>query len=355
MDFVSSDEEDLLTAREKLVKPYESKINDYFQNSKAPKTIDQYTRHVKRLKTWATKVGVSYLPLSVDDLLVYLVYLSETTSSFANVKMAKYAIKFAHSCEGFISPTDDPAVNLILEAARRFWSHPVKKARPMTVEIIKLLVDGILGQDVYRSPGQFKVSIADWRVVANIIVKFCFLCRSDDVVELKRSHFTFVRDLLYIHFPKAKNDQFHDGRTTLFEARKNKVYCPVFIVYKYFQRLGYKNNSDGYFLPKIKTLKVGRKYGKTIKVQVPNEKDHIGYQTCINDRRRVLNSLGLPGHEFTEHSDKAGGMSTIVNSGANLEDAQTHGRWKSIAVAHSYVQKSEKKKRELSRFFFKDD
>ena len=86
-----------------------------------------------------------------------------------------------------------------------------------------------------------------------------------------------------------------------------------------------------------------------------NPKKHISYDTAMKDRRVLLNSLGLPGEEFTEHSDKVGGVSKIVNSGASLEDAQTHGRWSSLQTVHRYVKKDEAKKRKLSRFFFKND
>ena len=102
-----------------------------------------------------------------------------------------------------------------------------------------------------RSKGNFKVPIVEWRTVINIIVKFCFVARNADVVELTRQNFTFVKDLLYIHFPKAKNDQYYEGSTTMFEATEEKRYCPVNLTLKYFDRLGYDPSSTGYFLPKL--------------------------------------------------------------------------------------------------------
>ena len=134
-----STDEVVLDNRKKLFDPYKNLVGDYYMTSKAPGTISQYVKAMAKLKIWADKVGVSHLPLDLVDCLVYLVYLSETTESFGNLKMAKYAIKFAHVVEGSPSPTDDPAVDLILDSAKRRWSGPVKKAKPMTVEIVKLL------------------------------------------------------------------------------------------------------------------------------------------------------------------------------------------------------------------------
>ena len=218
-----------------------------------------------------------------------------------------------------------------------------------------MLVDEILGSDVYRSPGHFKVSIVEWRTVINIVVKFCFIARNSHVINLTRQHFSFVRDLLYVHFPTAKNDQYFEGNTTMFEARKGKVYCPVFLTFKYFQRLGYRPTSNGYFLPKVVNRKIGRSRGKSVFIQVPLPREHVSYNTCLQNRRKLLEKIGLPSKEFTEHSDRSGGISHIINNGAPLEDAQTHGRWKSIETPKRYIKKDEKKKRELCRFFFKND
>ena len=254
MEIISSDEEELtpqeIKIREVRYNPYKDKVLEYFGSAKAPNTVKQYMAAFDRAKKWDNGMRVSVLPMDTDNLIIYLIYISENVESFAAVKMAKYGIAYVHQMARQPDPTKDPAVDLILEAARRKWAHPVKKAKPMTVCIIKMLVDEILGNDVYRSTGHFKVSIVNWRTVINIVVKFCFIARNSDVLELTRQHFTFVKDLLYVHFPKAKNDQYFEGSTTMFEARRGKIYCPVYLTFKYFQRLGYKPNSKGFLSTK---------------------------------------------------------------------------------------------------------
>ena len=329
--------------------PYRDLMMDYFERAKAPKTVEMYKGAFARFKKWAQGMRVSVLPAGVDDLMTYLMYVSENTESFGAVKMAKYGIAYYHQMGGYQDPTRDPAVTLILEAARRAWAHPVKKARPMTFYIIQLMVDKILGLDIIRTRN-FKVPIIEWRTVMNVIMKFCFVARNADVIELTRQNFTFVRDLLYVHFPHAKNDQYWQGNTTLFEAADKKNYCPVYLLKKYFDRLGYKEDSKGHFLPKV-TLKRDKILKKSEWVAVPEE--HISYNTCLTDRRRVLAKLGLPAKEFTEHSDRGGGASHLFNNGATIEEVQSQGRWKSNVTPRKYIQKSEQKGREISRKFFK--
>ena len=329
--------------------PYRDLLMDYFEKVKAPKTVEMYKGAFARAKKWAQGMRVSVLPMGVDDLMTYLICVSENTESFGAVKMAKYGIAYFHHMGGYQDPTKDPAVTLILEAARRMWAHPVKKARPMTFYIIQLLVDKILGLDIIRTRN-FKVPIIDWRTVMNIIVKFCFVARNADVIELTRQHFTFVNDLLYVHFPKAKNDQFFQGSTTMFEAAKQKNYCPVYLTKKYFERLGYDEDSKGHFLPKVVFKRGDKKLKKSEWVAVPEE--HISYSTCLADRRRVLARLGLPAKEFTEHSDRVGGASHMFNNGATIEETQSQGRWKTSVTPRKYIQKNEQKEREISRRFF---
>ena len=341
--------EEQLKQRAVKYDPYRDLLMDYFETSKAPKTVEMYKGAFARFKNWAQGMKVPVLPTTVDDLMVYLMYVSENTESFAAVKMARYAVAYYHQMGGYQDPTKDPAVALVVEAAKRAWAHPVKKARPMTFYIIQMMVDKILGADIVRT-GNFKVPIIEWRTVMNVVMKFMFVARNADVIELTRQNFTFERDLLFVHFPHAKNDQYWQGNTTMFEAAEKKKYCPVYLLKKYFERLNYKDDSKGHFLPKV-ALKRNKKLKKSEWVAVPEE--HISYSTCLMDRRRVLAKLGLPAKEFTEHSDRGGGASHLFNNGATVEEVQTQGRWKSIETPKKYIQRSEQKGREISRKFFK--
>ena len=141
----------------------------------------------------------------------------------------------------------------------------------------------------------------------------------------------------------------------MFEAIEDSRYCPVNLVRTYFERLGYEKTDSGFFLPKVRSEGSKTIEGKRVFIQTPIKNEHISYNTCLLDRRRLLNRIGLPGEEFSEHSDRTGGMSQIINSGVAVEDAQRHGRWKSLESARKYIKVSEKNKRKVSAYFFKND
>ena len=126
--------------------PYRAKIQDYFEKAKAPGTVKLYLAAFDRCEKWAKELGIKVLPMDVDDLMSYLIYLSENIESYAATKVARYGISYVHVMAGVPDPTKDPAVDLIMEASRRMWAKPVRKAKAMTTEIIMMLVDKILGQ-----------------------------------------------------------------------------------------------------------------------------------------------------------------------------------------------------------------
>ena len=102
----------------------------------------------------------------------------------------------------------------------------------------------------------------------------------------------------------------------MFEGQEGKKYCPVFLARKYFERLGYDDSSNGYFLPKT-VSKLVKVKGKKVRTQVVKSSEHVSYNTCLLDRRKVLKKLGLVAKNFTEHSDRVGGATHFFNEGAS--------------------------------------
>ena len=90
--------------------------------------------------------------------------------------------------------------------------------------------------------------------------------------------------------------------------------------------------------------------GKTVSVQVANPNEHVSYNTCLLDRRKVLQKMGLVAKDYTEHSDRVGGVTHIFNNGASVEEAQSHGRGKSAITPLKYIQKREDKKERSQKF-----
>ena len=65
------------------------------------------------------KKELSYFPANPMHVAIYLQYVLESTRSSASVDTAFYSIKWAHESAGLVSPTDNPLVNRVRDAAKR--------------------------------------------------------------------------------------------------------------------------------------------------------------------------------------------------------------------------------------------
>ena len=88
--------------------------------ARAPGTVNMYDRAFRKWKEFALrKKELSYFPANPMQVAVYLQYVLESTRSSASVDTAFYSIKWAHESAGLVSPTDNPLVNRVRDAAKR--------------------------------------------------------------------------------------------------------------------------------------------------------------------------------------------------------------------------------------------
>ena len=74
---------------------------------------------------------------------VYLQYVLESTRSSASVDTAFYSIKWAHDSASLVSPTDNPLVNRVRDAAKRILgTKRGNRKELLSVEILKDIIDG---------------------------------------------------------------------------------------------------------------------------------------------------------------------------------------------------------------------
>ena len=97
-----------------------------------------YDRAFRKWREFALrKKELSYFPANPIHVAVYLQYVLESTRSSASVDTAFYSIKWAHESAGLVSPTDNPLVNRVRDAAKRILgTKRDNRKEPLSVEII---------------------------------------------------------------------------------------------------------------------------------------------------------------------------------------------------------------------------
>lgn len=315
----------------------QKKIPTYLAGAVANSTADRYHGSFKRFCEFCVENNVLSLPSDPIIIMSYLIKVSENANSAAPALASKSAIRYYNLLHrpDLPSPTDAQNVIMVMKSIERKFSAPVKKSKGTSIEIVKKLIN-LLNNDPAKFC-LFQSSVEDWQVVAKTVVKFYCFARFEEVVALKWSNVKILPQSgnLEITFLKAKNNQFHNAKTSIIS--KNLLepsYCPVNIILKYRLVLG-KPQQDSFFLPKIVRNKIFFS-------------EPTNYSYCIKKFKLCLQRIGVDPTGFGEHSDRSGGLSTAFDAGCSLSEVQIHGRWRSECTPKLYLKKTEEKRSRVS-------
>ena len=113
-------------------------------NSRADNTVINYCKSFCKFKAWClhSTGEVSFLPATSFTVSLYLHHLSENSLSSSTIYGVFYAINWVHKLSVFENPNpcDNFLVRSIVEASSRAPRIPVKKAEPITSEILGLIL-----------------------------------------------------------------------------------------------------------------------------------------------------------------------------------------------------------------------
>ena len=178
----------------------------YVASSLSQSTENTYYLAFKRYEKFCLENQVKCLPAGTDHVSVYFIKLAEEHESISPVCQARSAIRHFHliAYPNLPSPTDDGLVQMVVDSIMRKYSKPVNKMQPITLEILRKLLDSLIGEDLRNKT--LNISIDKWRLAAKSVVKFFAIVRYEEVVELRLSDFHFSEDGdVEIIFSKANN------------------------------------------------------------------------------------------------------------------------------------------------------
>ena len=106
------------------------------------------------------------LPSHLETLCTYFIEIAEKNESVSPPCQARSAIKHFHLIKypDTPSPTDHQRVKLVMDSIQRRFSKPVKKVAPMTIHILRQLLDNLIGQDLRNNTTE--APLTNWRLAA---------------------------------------------------------------------------------------------------------------------------------------------------------------------------------------------
>ena len=122
---------------------------------------------------WATSHSLTSVPAKPHEVALYLQHLAEESGSKSAVEEACHALAWVHSTAGLASPSSHPFVKATLEGFQRSLAKPVVKKEPITLEMLKAMVD-----DANKSG-----SLSDLRLVTACLLGFAGFLRFDEMIK----------------------------------------------------------------------------------------------------------------------------------------------------------------------------
>ena len=166
---------------------------------KAQNTNAAYKSDFEQFLKWCTSNCIISLPISPENLGIYVSELDEQGRKPATISRALAAIKFVHVKAGYISPIDDE-VKEILTGIRNMRGIAQLKAAPITLEKLRRILAIV--------PSDF----IGYRDKAMFLVGWAGAFRRSELVGLKMADIEEANEGIVIRLRRSKTDQQGKGR-----------------------------------------------------------------------------------------------------------------------------------------------
>jgi integrase len=279
------------------------------------------------------RTGRTPLPGSAESLASYVAELAAAGKSGSTIGQAISAIRSMHEFAGY---TDTPSKGEASKALRGHKRHEadrnrrVRKAEPLTIERLHQVVADL---DPARP--------IDARDRALLVLGFAGCLRRSNVVALDREDLAVQRDRLSVTIRRSKTDQEARGRVVDLPLGSDPAVCPVRTLEAWLAHLDAAGYTDG---------PIFRPVDQTGHIAKTRLSDHSASRVIARRAAAVgLTELTLGAdrkarysRQFTGHSLRAGGATSMAKAGATTSEIAEHGGWSvKSAVVHEYVRRDE--------------
>lgn len=306
------------------------RISSYLLCSRADRTNDKYKSAFKRFQQFCADKSYQPLPADPIHVTIFMSYLLDQKYSFSVISSIFYAIKWVHNVNNYIDPTENGFVKGMLDAAKRLRSQPVKRKDVINSEMLVELCDQYIGSS----------DVVDIRDLAMILTGYTGFLRFDEISKLKCNDVTFQDDHFTLTITSSKTDKFRAGNKVLI-AKGHTSACAYVMLRRYIDLAGIDLKSNGFlFKPMYKSK------GKCSFVRKEKCLSYTRTRECIVKKLKLV----APGLNLGTHSLRAGGITTVANTGnVNERCLMRHGRWKTETSKNMYVEDSVDKKLKVTR------
>ncbi|HYT25544.1 MAG TPA: tyrosine-type recombinase/integrase [Actinomycetota bacterium] len=285
----------------------------YVLRSKAPATLKAYATDWRHFSDWCSARGLAALPADVKTVAAYLAAhggrLAVTT-----LRRRLSSISQIHQAAGHRTPTATAEVRLVWQGiVRTHGRRPARQAEPAVTDTLRAMVatldGGLLGR----------------RDRALLLIGFAGFLRRSELVALDVADVVEVPEGLEVLLHRSKTDQEGEGAVLPIPYGAHEATCPVRAWRAWVTAAGIAEGPAFRGVDRHGNVATTRLSDKTVARAV----------------KRAAERAGLDTAAFSGHSLRAGLAVAAARAGVAEELIMEQGRWKSPAVARSYVRKGQ--------------
>lgn len=309
--------------------------------SLAPNTRRAYANWARQWDTWCAATGRTPLPGTASSLASFVAELAAQGRAAASIAQAISAIRSMHEYAGHTDTPSKAEASKALRGLRRREAdrgRRVRKAEPLTVDRLREVVADL---DPTRA--------IDARDRALLILGFAGCLRRSNLVALDRDDLEVLRDRLAVTVRRSKTDQEARGRVVELPLGSDAAVCPVRALEAWLGHLDAVGHTDGpVFRPVDQVGRIGadRLSAHSASAVITRRALAAGLtEATVSEqgRRRYT-------RQYTGHSLRAGGATSMAHAGAVTAEIAEHGGWSAkSAVVHEYVRRDENWRRNPMR------
>ncbi len=222
-------------------------------------------------------------------------------SLFNSVQLASAALRWLHTFtpDNIPNPLDSPFCRNIIESAKRTYSKPIQKKKPVSAELIKKLSDKF---------GRSGNHLKDLRIAAMCSLGFAGFFRFNELRNIQADHIEWHEDHIIIMVPRSKTDIYREGQFVYIQ-RTGGDYCPVSVLSKYMGAASIRFDSSAFLFRPL----VFHKHGSFHSLG----KGALSYTRSREIFKEALTTLGVDAKKYGLHSLKSGGLTSVVQNSNN--------------------------------------
>lgn len=281
--------------------------------ARAPRTREAYGWQWSTFSAWCEAQGVVALPATPETVAGYLADRAEQRAwKPSSISLARAAIRAVHRAAGFEPPTAHAGVAVTMEGIRRELGTAQRRAAPVAVDELRLMVDAL--------PDGL-VSIRDR---ALLVVGMAGALRRSELVALDVSDVAETVNGYVLTVRRSKTDQSGKSEHVALPYGSHAATCPVRALRAWREASGV---TDGAVFRSV------------------DRHGHVGQRLGGAEVGRVVKRsaarAGLDAARYSGHSLRAGLATSAARAGRSDRAIMRQGRWSSRAMVDRYVREAD--------------